>query len=131
MSDDIKNITTPIDDRFYKLVDRVPVPCSLAEFAEAMRDDANRVVAQAKVGDLQVSTVFTGIDSNYGQGEPTLFETIVFGLPDDLRPRWSFSTWDEAMEIQNLLVTFLTEHGPDPLLEDVRRKAANRDATQS
>ena len=124
-TDDIKNITTPIDNRLYRLVDRVPVRCTLAEFAEWMSNDANRIVAQNMVGEIQVSTVFTGIDSNWsGGGAPILFETVVFGLPDDLRPQWSFSDCDEAMEIHNLLVGVLTEHGMEPLLEEVRKKQA-------
>ncbi|MEA5097296.1 MAG: hypothetical protein VB032_02020 [Burkholderiaceae bacterium] len=121
--DDIKNITTPIDNRLYRLVDQVPVHCSLAEFAEWMSDEANRIVAQNMVGELQVSTVFTGIDQNWNNGgDPLLFETMVFGLPDDLRPQWSFSTWDEAMEIHNLLISVLTEHGQEPLLAEIRKK---------
>lgn len=60
-----ENISTAIDDRFYKLVDRTPVPCTLAEFAEAMKDDQNRIIEQTTVGELQVSTIFTGIDQNW------------------------------------------------------------------
>jgi ribosome-associated toxin RatA of RatAB toxin-antitoxin module len=124
MSNDINDITTPIDDRFYRLVDRVPVRCTLAEFATAMQDDANRIIAQATIKELQISTVFTGINQNWDEGAPILFETMVFGLPDDLQPQWRFSTYDEAMEIHNLLVTTLTDHGVEPLIEEIRKKAA-------
>jgi len=120
---DINAITTPIDDRFYRLVDRTPVRCTFAEFAKAMQDDANRIVTQATVGELQISTVFTGINSNWSEGDPILFETVVFGLPDDLQPQWSFSTLDEAMEIHNLLVATLTEHGAEPLINEIRQKS--------
>lgn len=120
------DLSTPIDDRFYKLVDRIPVPCTLTEFADAMKDDANRVVAQNMVGELQVSTIFTGIDSNWGGDVPLLFETVVFGLPEDLRPQWSLSTWDESMEVHNMLVKMLTEHGADPLLELIREKQSEQ-----
>ncbi len=123
MSDDISNISTPIDDRFYRLENRMPVRCTLAEFAKSMQEDENRIVAQATINEMQVSAVFVGIDQNWGDGDPLLFETVVFGLPDDLQPRWSFSTWDEAMEIHNLLVATLTEHGAEPLLNEIRRKA--------
>lgn len=121
---DFNDITTPIDDRFYRLVDRVPVRCTLAEYAAAMQNDANRIVAQAAIGEFQISTVFTGIDQNWGGDQPILFEIAVFGLPDDLRPQWRFSTWDEAMETHNVLVALLTEHGAEPLLAEIRKKTA-------
>lgn len=122
MSNDIQ---TPIDDRFYRLVNRTPVRCTLMEYATAMQDDANRIVAQANVGELQISTVFTGIDQNWGGDKPILFETVVFGLPDELRPQWRFSTWDEAMAKHQQLVATLTEHGQDPLLAEIRDKMAD------
>ena len=129
MSDinEINEITTPIDDRFYRLADRIPVHCTLAEFATWMLDEKNRIVAQSTVNDISVSTVFTGIDQNWGGngGAPILFETMLFGLPDDLQPRWSHSTWDEAMEIHNLLIATLTDYGLEPVLEEVRKKAAS------
>ena len=120
---DINDISTPIDDRFYRLINRVPVRCTLTEYAAAMQDDANRIVAQATIGEWQISTVFTGINSNWGEGNPILFETMVFGLPDDLQPQWRFSTWDEAMETHNLLVASLTEQGAEPLVAEIRKKA--------
>ncbi len=126
MSDqnDLENITTAIDGRFYKLVDRTPTPCTLAEFAYAMENEKNRIIEQTMVEDLQVSTVFTGIDQNWtNEGEPILFDTVVFGLPDDLRPQWSFSSCDEAMEIHKLIVQVLTDHGVEPLLDEIRKKA--------
>jgi hypothetical protein len=124
MSDDIQDISTPIDDRFYRLVDRVPERCTLVEFATAMLNDANHIVAQATVDKYQISTVFTGIDQNWGEGAPILFETMVFGLPDDLHPQWRFSTWDEAMETHNMLVATLTEQGAEPLIAEILKKAA-------
>ena len=38
----------------------------------------NRVVKQEKVGDTFVSTVFLGLDHNYGKGPPVLWETMCF-----------------------------------------------------
>jgi hypothetical protein len=117
------DLTTPIDDRFYRLVDRIPVRCTLMEYAAAMQDDANRIVAQSTVDTFQISTVFNGIDQNWGGDKPILFETAVFGLPDDLQPRWYFSTWDEAMETHNRLLASLTEQGAEPLIAEVKAKA--------
>lgn len=41
-------------------------------------ETADRVVAQDEVGGHVVSTVFLGIDHNFGAGPPLLYETMVF-----------------------------------------------------
>jgi hypothetical protein len=41
---------------------------------------ADRTIARDELpGDVTVSTVFLGIDHNFGGGRPLLFETMVFG----------------------------------------------------
>lgn len=123
--DALKDIATPIDDRFYRLDGQMPVRCTFAEFAQAMQDDAMRIVAQDTVGEFQISTVFTGINQNWGDGAPILFETMVFGLPDDLHPQWRFASWQEAMEKHRQLATSLTADGAEPLIEEIRKKAGD------
>lgn len=45
---------------------------------------------------ITVSTVFLGIDHNYGpEGPPILFETMIFGGPHNNYQR-RYCTWDEA-----------------------------------
>jgi len=44
---------------------------------------AKRHVADDKIGDVRVSTVFLGIDHAFVGGEPILWETMVFGGPLD------------------------------------------------
>lgn len=94
---------------WYKLVDRVPVPVpDLLAWAEWMeRHRRECIVAQDQVGPLFVSTVFLGLDHNWFDGPPILFESgifdpIVFELRgraaqglDELEMRRS-STWEEA-----------------------------------
>jgi hypothetical protein len=61
-------------------------------------EEADRCVAQTGNGDRLVSTVFLGLDHNYGRargGPPRLFETLVFGGEHD-RVGTRYSTWDEA-----------------------------------
>jgi len=42
-------------------------------------ETAYRIVAKTRVGDALVSTVFLGLDHNFGAGgDPLLFETLVF-----------------------------------------------------
>ena len=56
---------------------------------------ADRVVAKTRDGDVEVSTVFLGLDHNWGGGAPILFETMIFGGEHD---GWQdrYSTWQEA-----------------------------------
>lgn len=43
---------------------------------------ADRKIAEHDIGDCHVSTVFMGLNHQYGPGPPLVFETMVFG-PDD------------------------------------------------
>lgn len=55
-----------------------------------------RVVAKSWVGDVEISTVFLGINHNlFGPGE--WFETMVFGSPLDKRQK-RYTTWGEAVD---------------------------------
>ena len=51
------------------------------KWAAFFEDAKNRVVAQHMVGSVKVSTVFLGLDHQYGDGPPILWETMVFGGP--------------------------------------------------
>jgi hypothetical protein len=87
---------------YYRLVGKLAVPCSQAEFN---LDGDNRIVAQDTVGLLFVSTVFLGLDHNFGFGsdsDAVLFETMIFtdegpdeGL-SDLPYCDRYRTWGEA-----------------------------------
>src|SRR5438094_10208068 len=46
-------------------------------------ETAERHVAVDQVRDVKVSTIFLGLDHNYGDGPPLLYETMVFGGPLD------------------------------------------------
>lgn len=58
---------------------------------------ADRHVAKTKADDdVEVSTVFLGLDHNFwGEGPPILFETMIFGGEHD---GWMdrYATWEEA-----------------------------------
>jgi len=45
--------------------------------------------------DVRVCTAFLGVDVNFGDGEPILFETVVFGGPHDWE-LYRYRTWEEA-----------------------------------
>lgn len=71
-------------------------PVSTADPGKAFpRNPDKRRVALDEVGEARISTVFLGIDHQWGSGPPLLFETMVFGGPMD-EQQWRYSTWDEA-----------------------------------
>jgi len=58
-------------------------------------ENADRVVKQDTVGKVFISTVFLGIDHNFGdEGPPLIFETMIFGWMEEYQERCS--TYDEA-----------------------------------
>lgn len=58
----------------YKLINNIPVPCELDEIQ--MSDNT---ICYNQFGDVEVSTVFLSWDHSFGDDEPILFETMVFG----------------------------------------------------
>lgn len=80
-----------------------------ATWFEAASKSGERVVEKTEVGGYEVSTVFLGIDHQFGDGPPLLFETMVFG--GDLDEEMDrYSTWEDA------------EHGHAAMVERVRGK---------
>jgi hypothetical protein len=62
-------------------------------------ETADRVVFQTRVlGICWVSTVFLGLDHNWGAGPPLLFETMAFWWPHEGYDQERCSTWLEAEE---------------------------------
>lgn len=70
---------------------------TMQEWAEKF-ERSNRTVKKTHLGDdIEVSTVFLGMDHSFGGVRPLVFETMVFGgLKDGEMDR--YSTWDEAEE---------------------------------
>jgi hypothetical protein len=60
-------------------------------------ESADRCVRHTEQGDVRVSTVFLGLDHNFGDlfGRPILFETMAF-VGHDSVARDHYRTWDEA-----------------------------------
>lgn len=58
-------------------------------------ESADRIVAQTEVPGGIVSTVFLGLDHQFGTGPPLLFETLTF-LDGEADDQWRCSTWLEA-----------------------------------
>lgn len=60
-------------------------------------ETADRVVAAANRQGFLVSTVFLGLDHQWGAGPPVLFETMIFGPAGGENYCERYSTWDEAL----------------------------------
>ena len=84
---------------YYILVGRTPVLTSLLKF-ELWFEIANRCVSTTKIDDMEVSTVFLGLDHNFNlSGPPLLFETMIFGNPIDHDYQKRCSTWEQALHM--------------------------------
>lgn len=84
--------------QYYILVDRKAVAVSLIEWSRAFEVEDRNVAKSTAVFNgvnVGVSTVFLGLNHQYGDGPPLLFETMIFGgLLDQYQERCS--TWEEA-----------------------------------
>ncbi len=59
-------------------------------------ETADRQVAKTAVSDeVNVSTVFLGLDHSFGTGPPLLFETMIFGVEHD-QYQDRYETWGQA-----------------------------------
>lgn len=93
----------------------VPAPSLLAWgrwFETAMED---RIVAKTDIGGTRVSTVFLGLDHNWRDGPPILFETLVFEGPWDGEMD-RCSTWAEAEDMHARMVALIRT--PKPTVPD-------------
>ena len=94
---------------FYRLENKVPVPCS-AEAAAAFFKDERRFIARDTAGNYTISTVFTVVDHQWeAKAEPILFETAVFDAED------------ERVEVQFYATYADAEAGHQALLKDYQR----------
>ena len=72
-----------------------PVVCpDLMKWAKWF-ESADRSVKETEIGDVDVSTVFMGLDHNSNSSPPMLFQTMVFGGVLEGQTQ-QYSTWDEA-----------------------------------
>lgn len=81
----------------YILVNRLPVAVDLMTWAHwwAGNRDACRI-GDDRIGKCRVSTVFLGLDHNFfGNGDPIVFETMIFGGPLDSE-QWRYATYSDA-----------------------------------
>ena len=78
-----------------------------ARWFENSRDE--RRVDETEFGDIRVSTVFLGLDHNFHDGIPLVFETMIFGMGDDGYCE-RCSTWEEAEKQHGKAVEVARQH---------------------
>jgi hypothetical protein len=101
----------------YILEGKTPVRCDNMRVWCKWMDEADRRVARDEIDGILISTVFLGIDHNFDDGPPILFETMVFDdvhkwLDNEMR---RYCTWDEA------------EQGHRELVEEIKARLATGD----
>lgn len=116
----------------YILVDKKPVEAELLEWAKWFEQKDVRRVAFDRLNNdsITVSTVFLGIDHNWGDdGPPVLFETMIFGGRmgvhyDEYQER--YCTWEEAEQghINAIKIIFEDAFANDEweLCEEIKNK---------
>lgn len=95
--------------RYFILKNRTVHSCLDAmEWAKWFEENpSDRVVKQSEVNGAKISTVFLGIDHCYDGGEPILYETMIFGGPND-QYQYRYHTYKQAEEGHDKLVEKLT-----------------------
>lgn len=85
-----------VDDMYY---DRQGQPMTMVEWSKSISDLEYKRVAYDEVdgGTIQVSTVWLGLNHQYGDGPPLIFETMVFGGPND-NDCYRYASEEEALE---------------------------------
>jgi hypothetical protein len=84
----------------YILIGHDPIPCEDLTTWTTWMDGPGRLVQDTQLIDaahnrVRVCTAFLGVDVNFGDGPPILFETVVFGGPYHWE-LYRYCTWEEA-----------------------------------
>ena len=101
---------------FYYILDEdgeaVPV-IDVIEWARWLDGNPDRMqVDDTWLGKVRVSTVFFGLNRQWGEGPPLLFETMVFGGLYDLR-QWRWTTRIQAQAGHDRIVAAIRD-GQEP-----------------
>jgi len=72
-------------------------PIDLWEWCELFEDHERRRVARTEIADdVHVSTVWLGLNHQWGDGPPLIYETMIFGGPHDSE-MWRYPSWEAAL----------------------------------
>jgi hypothetical protein len=81
---------------------------------ERMWDDfENRQIARTQVGDVDISTVWLGLNHQFGDGPPLIFETMIFGGTHD-EWQWRYATKEAALAGHDQAVALVRDPAARP-----------------
>jgi hypothetical protein len=95
---------------YYILVGTTPVQIDDLRDWATWYEKQDRRVAKDTVGDVEISTVFLGLDHAWGESLPMIFETMVFGGELD-QEQVRYSTWEQAEVGHRAMVKRVREAG--------------------
>ena len=72
-------------------------PMTITEWARKFESGGSRRVAEDNIGVVRVSTVWIGLNHNWSDGPPLIFETMIFGGDHDEHQE-RYSTEAQALE---------------------------------
>lgn len=88
-----------------------PVPATMMAWARFFEDRDKCRVARDEIDGVVISTVFLGLNHQWIDGPPLIFETMIFGgQHDDWMQRTS--TWAEAEETHAFAVAMVKQGNP-------------------
>lgn len=96
----------------YILVGMTPVKCDLLTWAAWFENSEHRRVAHEERNGVRVSTMFLGIDHQWGEGPPLLYETMIFGGAHD-QYQERCSTWEQAEAMHATACAIAYANGAD------------------
>lgn len=101
--------------KYFLLPDKTYRPAELMEWSEQFEEmsKANtRHVGDDVVLGKHVSTVWLGLDHNFGGGEPLVFETMIFSEHEPSSDIYMerYSTWDEAVDGHQKAIEWVNKH---------------------
>ena len=91
---------------FYVLRGKKAIKTDVLDWSTSFEIGDRRVAQTSLPDDVEVSTVFLGMDHQFGDGPPLLFETMVFGGEQD-QETMRYTTWEEAAKGHKDMVAFV------------------------
>ena len=89
---------------YYELIGQTVVPVGdVLDWARSLETTDRRVAHTTVLGMCHVSTVFLGMDHNWGGGRPLLFETMAFWHGEGGYEQERCSTWLEAQAQHSIM----------------------------
>ncbi len=92
-----------IRHEFYILKGKKVIPASFNEWDDGRKTIVR--VARTETPNGDISTVFLGMNHQWGAGPPLVFETMIFG-GTHANETWRCSTWEQAEDQHVLAIEF-------------------------